>query len=117
MTQASVARLSFALPHRAYMTFLPTIASTTRASYRHRRRKAVLGQVLARGLRRGSLASRSALPMSSVSQLGRVLEEVDVDGFSTTTFVVDPADNGATAKISIRATVRLGNYATTAAIR
>jgi hypothetical protein len=72
---------------------------------------------------------------------GRVLEEVDVDGFSTTTFVVDPADNGASANVSIRTTfavrsgllgalerlltasvlrriiakelVRLGNYATT----
>lgn len=35
---------------------------------------------------------------------GRVLEEVDVDGFSITTFVVDPADNGASATVSIRTT-------------
>ena len=35
---------------------------------------------------------------------GRVLEEVDVDGFSTTTFVVDPVDDGGSAKISIRTT-------------
>jgi polyketide cyclase/dehydrase/lipid transport protein len=35
---------------------------------------------------------------------GRVLEEVDADGFSVTTFVVDPADNGASASVSIRTT-------------
>lgn len=35
---------------------------------------------------------------------GRVLEEVDVDGFSVTTFVVDPADNGASANVSIQTT-------------
>ena len=35
---------------------------------------------------------------------GRVLEEVDADGFSITTFVVDPADNGASANVSIRTT-------------
>jgi len=35
---------------------------------------------------------------------GRVLEEVDLDGFSTTTFVVDPTDNGASATVSIQTT-------------
>jgi hypothetical protein len=35
---------------------------------------------------------------------GRVLEEVDADGFSVTTFVVDPADDGASASVSIRTT-------------
>lgn len=35
---------------------------------------------------------------------GRVLEEVDVTGFSTTTFVVDPVDNGTSATVSIRTT-------------
>jgi hypothetical protein len=35
---------------------------------------------------------------------GRVLEEVDVDGSSTTTFVVDPPDDGASAQVSIRTT-------------
>jgi len=41
---------------------------------------------------------------------GRVLEEVDTSGFSTTTFVVDPAENGASANVSIRTTfaVRAG---------
>jgi hypothetical protein len=33
---------------------------------------------------------------------GRVLEEVDADGFSVTTFVVDPVDNGASAAVTIR---------------
>lgn len=35
---------------------------------------------------------------------GRVLEEVDIDGFSTTTFVVDPADNESSANVSIQTT-------------
>ena len=35
---------------------------------------------------------------------GRVLEEVDVDGSTVTTFVVDPADNGASANVSIQTT-------------
>ncbi len=35
---------------------------------------------------------------------GRVLEEVDTSGYSTTTFVVDPADNGTSAKVSIHTT-------------
>jgi Polyketide cyclase / dehydrase and lipid transport len=32
---------------------------------------------------------------------GRVLEEVDTKGLSTTTFTVDPADHGASARVSI----------------
>jgi len=41
---------------------------------------------------------------------GRVLEEGDADGSSTTTFIVDPVENGAAAKVSIetRFTVRRG---------
>ena len=35
---------------------------------------------------------------------GRVLEEVDTSGYSTTTFVVDPADNGTSAHVSIHTT-------------
>lgn len=35
---------------------------------------------------------------------GRVLEEVDAEGFSITTFVVDPVDNGASANVTIRTT-------------
>jgi hypothetical protein len=31
-----------------------------------------------------------------------VIEEVDAAGYSTTTFVVDPAENGASANVSIR---------------
>ena len=37
---------------------------------------------------------------------GRVLEEVDVDGFSLTTFTVDPAEQGAAATITIETRFR-----------
>jgi Polyketide cyclase / dehydrase and lipid transport len=35
---------------------------------------------------------------------GRVLEEVDADGSSTTTFVVEPTDDGESATVTIRTT-------------
>lgn len=33
---------------------------------------------------------------------GRVLQEVDAQGFSTTTFIVDPVDQGSSAKVTIQ---------------
>lgn len=38
---------------------------------------------------------------------GRVLEEVDAGGFSTTTFTVDPAEQGKSANVTIETTFRV----------
>lgn len=38
---------------------------------------------------------------------GRILDEVDVDGFSVTRFTVDPAEQGKSASITIQTTFRV----------